>query len=60
MAPMIADKPVKKVKLFDKRVDFSGPVGDQTLRQFFGKVSTVGKVTKSLWKAYKTQGLLLD
>lgn len=49
----------KKVKLFDKRVDFS-KLGDVTLVQFFGKVCTVGQVSKKLWAAYKKEGLLLD
>lgn len=49
----------KKVKLFEKRVNFD-KIGDQTLRQFFGKVCTVGQVGKKLWAAYKKEGLLLD
>jgi len=54
-----AVKPVKKVKLMDKRINFA-KVGDYTFQQVFGKVSTVGQVTKKLWKLYKEEELLLD
>lgn len=58
MATATAEK--KKVKLFDKRVNFDNATGEKTLKQFFGKVTTVGKVSKTLWAAYKKEGLLLD
>ena len=60
MANATVVKTVKKVKLFEKRVNFDNATGNKTLREFFGKVSTVGKVTKALWVAYKKDGLLLD
>lgn len=60
MATATAVKPVKKVKLFEKRVNFDNATGNKTLREFFGKVTTVGKVSKTLWAAYKRDGLLLD
>ena len=59
MANATAEKPVKKVKLFDKRVDFS-KLGDKTMVQFFGKVCTIGQVAKKLWAAYRKDDLLLD